>query len=106
MTDALEHDVRRSNGALKARAASVMHDVEELRKDVGRLADAASEAAEVRVRSTGRRLSRMSRKAQTRMTEGAEYVSEQVREHPGVAIGASLGAGLLIGMLLSRNHAD
>jgi ElaB/YqjD/DUF883 family membrane-anchored ribosome-binding protein len=40
------------------------------------------------------------------MAEGAEYVGEQVREHPGVAIGASLGAGLLIGMLLSRNHAD
>jgi len=96
----------RRNGAtrhaLKSRAGDVLDDFSELRKDVGRLADAASKAARAEVKTASKRLERASRKARTRVGESAEYVSDQVRSHPGMAIGASLGAGMLIGWLLSR----
>jgi ElaB/YqjD/DUF883 family membrane-anchored ribosome-binding protein len=70
--------------AVKARAADVREDFGALRKDIGRLADAASTTL------------------RHRASEGANYVSERVREHPGAAMGIMLGAGLLLGMLLAH----
>jgi len=91
-----------ARGALKSRASDVMDDFTELRRDMQLLAEAASKAARTEVKHTGRRLEMLGRDLRGRATEGASYVGTQVREHPGAAIGISLGAGLLIGLLLSR----
>ena len=91
-----------ARGALRSRATDVLDDFSELRKDMGRLADAASKAARAEVASAGKRLEKTGRELRSRATDSAHYAAEQVRAHPGAAIGISLGAGLLIGMLLSR----
>jgi len=89
-----------ARGALKARANDVLGDFAELRKDMGRLADAASKAARTEVKTAGHRLERIGRDMRVRADDSTEYVREQVRSHPGAAIGLSLGAGLLLGMML------
>lgn len=96
----------RKNGharsALKARATDVLDDFSELRKDMTRLADAANKAARDEVKHAGHRLEAIGKNMRTRANDSAGYAVEKVREHPGAAIGVSLGAGLLIGLLLSR----
>lgn len=66
---------RRGNarGDIQARGVDVLNDFSAMRKDMSRLAG-----------------------------ESASYVSEKVREYPAAAIGLSIGAGLLLGMLLAR----
>lgn len=102
-----------ARGALRARTNDVIEDFAELRKDMGKLAEAANAAARSEVKHAGKRLEVLGRDMRsragdgfgylrTRANEGAGYVTEQVRSHPGAAIGASLGAGLVLGFLLSR----
>lgn len=96
----------RKNGhartALKARANDVLDDFVELRKDMSRLAEAANKAARSEVKDAGHRLEVIGKDLRTRANDGAGYAVEKVREHPGAALGISLGAGLLLGMLISR----
>jgi ElaB/YqjD/DUF883 family membrane-anchored ribosome-binding protein len=98
----------RRNGAvrtaLRARTSDVLGDFAALRKDMSKLAQAATKAARTEVRTAGHRLEQLGHDIRARAGEGAGYVSEQVRAHPGVAIGASLGVGLLIGLLLSARR--
>lgn len=96
----------RKNGharsSVKARATDVLDDFAELRKDMGRLADAANKAARSEVKHAGQRLELIGKDLRTRANHGAGYAVEKVRAHPGAALGVSLGAGLLLGMLLAR----
>lgn len=107
MAQALDTGTRgRKNGhartALKSRTTDVLDDFTELRKDMSRLAEAANKAAREEVKHAGKRLEGLGRDMRSRAAEGSEYAVEQVRSHPGAAIGISLGAGLLLGMILSR----
>lgn len=97
---------RGNNGALRDSTASIMQDLEALRKDVSRLASAATNAAGEQFKVAGERLGRLRRDVGTRATGSAGYVSEQVRMHPGVAIGVALGTGLLLGMLMSSRSGS
>lgn len=91
--------------AVRARANDVMEDFSELRKDVGRLADAASKAARDEVKHTGARLQKVRGSLKARASESAAYVGDKVREHPGASVGIAVGAGLLLGLVLSgRRH--
>lgn len=91
--------------AVRARVNDVMDDFSELRKDVGRLADAASKAARDEVKHTGIRLNKLSGSMKTRASESATYVTDKVREHPGASVGIAVGAGMLLGLILSaRRH--
>jgi ElaB/YqjD/DUF883 family membrane-anchored ribosome-binding protein len=96
----------RKNGsarhALKARANDVMDDFAELTKDVNRLAEAANKAAREEVKFAGKRLNGLSSNMRARATDSVSYATDKVREHPGAAIGISLGAGLLLGVLMAR----
>lgn len=91
-----------ARGALKARASDVLDDFVELRKDMNRLADAANKAARSEVKHAGQRIEVIGKDLRTRASDGADYAVEQVRQNPGKAIGISLGAGLVLGMLLAR----
>ena len=91
-----------ARGALKARATDVLDDFVELRKDMSRLAEAANKAARHEVKHAGLRLDSIGKDLRTHANERAGYAVEKVREHPGAALGITLGAGLLIGMLMSR----
>ncbi len=102
-----------ARSALKARASDVMDDFAELRKDVNKLAEAASKAARAEVKHAGKRFNTLSgsfreqasekvTQLRDRASESVEYATDKVRTHPAAAVGISLGAGLLIGMLLSR----
>ncbi|MBN8605332.1 MAG: hypothetical protein J0L81_00285 [Caulobacterales bacterium] len=109
MAQAFENVRNKRNGAareaVRARANDVMEDFAELRKDVGRLADAAGKAARVEMKHTGTRLGSIRSELGARAQDGASYVTEQVRARPAAAVGVSLGAGLLLGLLLSaRRH--
>jgi len=88
--------------ALKARANDVLDDFSELRKDMTRLAEAANKAARDEVKHAGHRLEAIGKDMRSRATDGAGYAIDKVRERPAAAVGISLGAGLLIGLLLSR----
>lgn len=96
----------RKNGhtrtAVRARATDVLDDFGALRKDMSRLAQAANKAARAEVKHAGQRLEAIGKDLRTRASDGADYAVEQVRAHPGAALGISLGAGLLLGMLLAR----
>lgn len=108
MAQSMGTDVRsRRNGhaarnAFKSRTTDVLDDFAELRKDMSRLAQAANKAAREEMKAASRKLETVGRDLRERADEGAQYAVERVREHPGVAIGASLGAGLLLGFLLAR----
>ncbi|MBS0386276.1 MAG: DUF883 family protein [Proteobacteria bacterium] len=107
MAQASERSIRsKSNGAtrgaLKSRAGDVIDDFAELRKDVGRLYEAASHAARSEMRVANNRVGRLAADLRDRASAGAEYMKEQVRSHPYAVVGASLGAGLLIGLLAKR----
>jgi ElaB/YqjD/DUF883 family membrane-anchored ribosome-binding protein len=91
-----------ARGALKARTTDVLDDFSELRKDMSRLAQAANKAARAEVKHAGQRLETIGKDLRTRASDSREYAVERVREHPAAALGITLGAGLLIGMLLSR----
>jgi ElaB/YqjD/DUF883 family membrane-anchored ribosome-binding protein len=91
-----------ARSALKSRTNDVLDDFSALRKDMSKLAEAANKAARAEVKHAGKRLENLGRDMRTRASDGTDYAVEQVRTHPGAAIGISLGAGLLIGMLLSR----
>jgi ElaB/YqjD/DUF883 family membrane-anchored ribosome-binding protein len=91
-----------ARAALKARANDVLDDFTELRKDMNRLAEAANKAARYEVKNAGERVTTLGQDLRTRAKSGAEYAVEQVRERPAAAVGISLGAGLLLGLLLSR----
>lgn len=96
----------RRNGAMRtnvrARANDVLDDFAELSKDFTRLADAAGKAAKAEVATAGQRVRSLSGDLTTRARDSASMVTERVREHPGAAIGITLGAGVLLGLLLSR----
>lgn len=96
----------RKNGharaAVRARANDVLDDFSELRKDMTRLADAANKAAREEVKHAGQRIEVLGKDVSSRVSERTGYAREKVREYPGAAVGISLGAGLLIGLLLSR----
>ena len=107
MANALESSSRgRKNGharsALKSRTNDVLDDISELRKDMGRLAEAASKAARTEVKTTRKRIGHIGRDIRTRVNSGVDQAADQVREHPAAALGISLGVGLLIGALLAR----
>lgn len=107
MAQSLDTGMRgRKNGharaALRSRTTDVLDDFAELRKDMSKLADAANKAAREEVKHAGKRLEGLGRDMRTRAADGAEYATEQVRSHPGAAIGISLGAGLLLGVILAR----
>lgn len=96
----------RKNGkardALKARTTDVLDDFSELRKDIARLAEAANRAAAAEVKTAGHQLGEISKTLRTQANNGASRAAESVRKHPGAALGISLGAGVLLGVLLSR----
>ena len=91
-----------ARGALRARTHDVLDDFAELRKDMGRLAEATNKAARSEVKHAGERLESIGKNMRTKAGESRTFVTERVREHPGAAVGISLGAGLLIGLLLRR----
>ena len=94
----------KSNGAaaLKSRTDDVLEDFAELRKDVGRLYEAANQAARSEMRFARNRVGQLTADLRDTAAERAELFGEKVRTHPYTAIGASLGVGLLLGMLLKR----
>lgn len=106
MAQSMQAREQRRNGAMRhnvrARAHDVIDDFNELSKDVNRLADAAGKAARAEVNTAGKRLLTLSDDLSSRARSSANYAAEQVREHPGAAIGLTLGAGVLLGLLLSR----
>jgi ElaB/YqjD/DUF883 family membrane-anchored ribosome-binding protein len=91
-----------ARGAVRARANDVLEDFSELRKDMNKLAEAANKAARAEVKHAGQRLGTIGKDLRTRASDSADYAVEKVREHPGAALGITLGAGFLIGVLLAR----
>lgn len=90
-----------ARAALKARASDVIDDFGALRKDVRKLARAANKAARVEVQHAGARVSNAASTLRTRARDRVDHLSDTVRDRPGAAIGITLGAGLILGMLLS-----
>ncbi len=107
MTQASERLARgKSNGAtreaLKSRASDVMDDFAELKKDVSRLYEAANQAARSEIRFAKSRVGQLTSDLREQAAERAEFLGEQVRARPYATIGASLGLGLLLGLLMKR----
>ena len=105
---AIASDTQRRNGvarnALRSRAGDVLDDFGALKKDMSKLAQAARKAAKVEVRHTGERLQAIGRDLRTQAGDRAANLSEVVRERPGAAVGISLGAGLLLGLILTARR--
>ncbi|MEZ5955875.1 MAG: hypothetical protein R3C27_01500 [Hyphomonadaceae bacterium] len=91
-----------ARGALRARTSDVLDDFSELRKDMGRLAGTANKAARDEIMHAGHRLEAIANDVRARASDGAGYAIKKARERPRAALGVSLGAGLLIGLLLAR----
>lgn len=96
----ISRSAKRMNGALRARTDDVMHDFVELKKDMAKLADAATKAVRREVRSAKEQLSDVRHSIEERAQNGIDTVSGQVRERPLAALGIAAGAGLTAGLLL------
>jgi ElaB/YqjD/DUF883 family membrane-anchored ribosome-binding protein len=90
--------------AFRATADDVWEDFAELRRDVSKLANAAGRAAREEMGDTRERIERLGRGVRDSATARAQYMTDKVREHPGAALGATLGVGMLIGLLLSARR--
>ncbi|WP_395645218.1 YqjD family protein [Terricaulis sp.] len=117
MPHAFENGVSsKRNGVLRSRANDVIDDFDELRKDIKRLADAATKTLNTHVRETAEQLNEQRHDIQDRLIsragdlrddlgeragKGAAYVSEKVKARPATSIGIALGAGVVLGMLLA-----
>jgi ElaB/YqjD/DUF883 family membrane-anchored ribosome-binding protein len=82
---------------LRKSLRAVRDDVNTLSHDIAELAGA------VRV-DAGSRVRRLRDRAESSARDTVERMQEQVRERPGVALGAAAGAGLLIGLLLAARR--
>lgn len=102
--DTSRHRNGHDRHALRSRADDVISDFSELRRDVSRLAEAATKAARSEISHAGDRIHSARENLTERARNGATYMSEKVRERPAAALGITLGAGLVIGMLLSRGR--
>ena len=89
MTDA----AKRMNGALRARTDDVMQDFVELKKDMAKLADAATKAVRREVRSAKGQLNDVRHSIEERAQNSIENVTGQVRERPLAALGVAAGTG-------------
>jgi ElaB/YqjD/DUF883 family membrane-anchored ribosome-binding protein len=76
---------------------AVRDDVNTLGNDIAELADAVKLDASSRVR-------RIRDTGKTYALNTVERMQDQVRERPGIALGAAAGAGLLIGLLLAARR--
>ena len=94
----------RAREALKARATDVMDDFSTLQRDMSRLASAANKATRAEVHSAGKRLENIGRQMRQRTASGISYVGDQVRSRPLATMGATLGAGLALGLFLTRRR--
>jgi ElaB/YqjD/DUF883 family membrane-anchored ribosome-binding protein len=81
-----------------------MEDFAELRRDMSKLVDAAGLAARDGVSETRDRIERLGRGVRDEAMERASSLTDKVRAHPGAAVGATLGVGVLIGLLLSARR--
>lgn len=93
---------RNGNGALKSRADDVLADFDELKKDVGKLAEAANKAVRREIRGAKEHLAETRHSLEQEAQGRAEALGDQVRERPLAALGIAAGAGLVIGFLLRR----
>jgi ElaB/YqjD/DUF883 family membrane-anchored ribosome-binding protein len=87
--------------ALRTTTDDVLEDFAELRRDVGKLAEAAGHAARQEIADTRERIEKLGRGVRDGAIERANFVTGKVRAHPGMALGATLGVGILLGFMLS-----
>jgi ElaB/YqjD/DUF883 family membrane-anchored ribosome-binding protein len=108
MGQSYESTRNKKNGAVReafrATADDVLEDFAELSRDVSKLAEAAGHAARQEVDNTRDRIERLGRGVRERASARADYVTDKVRAHPNAALGATLGVGVLIGLLLSARR--
>lgn len=90
------------NGALKSRADDVLQDFVELKKDVSKLAEAATKAVKREVRAASDEISSVRSTLEDRAKGSVAAVGDKVRDRPLAALGIAVGAGLVIGMLLRK----
>lgn len=90
--------------AFRSTADEVLEDFAELSRDVSKLAEAAGHAARQEVHNTRDRIERLGRGVKESASERVNHMTDKVRAHPGAAIGATLGVGVLIGLLLSARR--
>lgn len=102
--ETLARSAKRMNGALKSRADDVLNDFAELKKDMSKLADAATKAVRREVRSAKEQLVDARHSLEERAQGSIETVTENVRERPFASIGLAAGVGLVIGLLLSARR--
>jgi ElaB/YqjD/DUF883 family membrane-anchored ribosome-binding protein len=87
---------------------SLKKDLSELRKDVSSLLSAAKSEGKDKVTAAGSRVGETVREHAAeishRLEERGQQARECVEEHPFKTALAALGAGVLVGALLGRNH--
>ena len=92
--------------ALRSRAEDLIDDLEELRQDAAKLAEAVGTAARAEVRATGARVSHLRDEVEDavkrRAKSGVRYVNENVRARPAAMVGIAAGVGFLLGLVFSK----
>jgi len=104
-----------ARAALRARVSDLVDDLEELREDAAKLADAVGNAAKAEVREAQSRVQDfrddVEKRVRSRVREGERYVRggvgsvrTSVREQPIQMLGVALGAGVVLGLLMSARR--
>lgn len=92
--------------ALRTCAEDVLEDLDDLRQDATRLAEAASKAARAEVRATGARVNHLRDEVEgavrRKAKSGVRYMNENVRARPAAMVGIAAGVGFLLGLALSK----
>lgn len=94
---------RRSNGhgAEPHAAEAVKERLDALKDDANGLASAISAAAKEKVQEGRQRLEAAGEAVAERAQTAFTAVEDQVRERPAIVLGAAIGAGFLLGLLLA-----
>lgn len=99
-TAATESRRRNGNGSMRSHAKHVRDDMITLQKDLSQLKGDMSSMFGAQVDVLSKRASAIGEDALERFNTGRTYVEERVQERPFAAIGVAAGAGLLAGLLL------
>lgn len=82
----------------------VVHDSEEILKATGEEVEVSHDMRE-RLAQTLESAKAVYRKIQTKTVAAAKATDQTIRTHPYQALGVALGAGLIVGLLIGRRKA-
>ncbi len=96
--------IRRANGASKTATAEVKENLTTLRDDAKQLAGSIKSAAKEQIDHQREKIAGAGAEVADRAQTMFSHLEDQVRTRPAAALGITLGAGFLLGLMLAARR--